>query len=419
MRINRRNLLSGAAVSIIFSNGPSVAQHTTNLSITYTDPNLNRAVHEEIARRFSIANPDIRLNMSAVGNYDDALQRAFRDALTGDLPDVGYHGLNNVRLLARRGLSVPLNNFVAAEGNAWSEGGYSPAVTAMGAVEGDIHGLPFSISMPIIFFNADLVRSAGRDPNIFPSTWSEIIELGRSIKATAGGIFFDYEATGNWTFMALVQSLGGRVMGADDRTVAFSGPEGLTALELLRQIGEAGAVNMTRDQARQSFAAGTLGILITSSSGLANYERQVAGKFALKTAPFPLVSGRGKLPAAGNAAMIFTKDRVKQQAAWRYLKYVTNPESQTLMVQKTGYTPVNSIAISKPELLGEYYNNNQNHMAALSLLPSMVAWYAFPGENSLKINDVLRDRLREVATLRRRPAEVLPDMVRDVQALLG
>ena len=33
------------------------------------------------------------------------------------------------------------------------------------------------------FFNADLVEQAGGDPDTFPSTWPEIIELAASIEA--------------------------------------------------------------------------------------------------------------------------------------------------------------------------------------------------------------------------------------------
>jgi multiple sugar transport system substrate-binding protein len=45
-------------------------------------------------------------------------------------------------------------------------------------------------------------------------------------------------------------------------------------------------------------------------------------------------------------------------------------------------------------------------------------FYAFPGPNSVRISDVIRDHLREVITLRRSPEEVMVDMVRDVKALL-
>jgi hypothetical protein len=43
---------------------------------------------------------------------------------------------------------------------------------------------------------------------------------------------------------------------------------------------------------------------------------------------------------------------------------------------------------------------------------------SFPGSNSLKIADVIREHLRRVITLQVQPDEAMANMTRDVQALL-
>lgn len=45
-------------------------------------------------------------------------------------------------------------------------------------------------------------------------------------------------------------------------------------------------------------------------------------------------------------------------------------------------------------------------------------WYSFPGENTVKIVDVIRDHLRSVATGERQPDAVMGDMVAAVQSYL-
>ena len=50
----------------------------------------------------------------------------------------------------------------------------------------------------------------------------------------------------------------------------------------------------------------------------------------------------------------------------------------------------------------------------------LTRWYAFPGENGLKITDVIKDHLQTIVSGKRagEPREVLKDMSADVQKLL-
>ena len=48
----------------------------------------------------------------------------------------------------------------------------------------------------------------------------------------------------------------------------------------------------------------------------------------------------------------------------------------------------------------------------------MTAWYAFPGENGLKITDVIKDHLQSVVNQSAKPDAVLTKMSADTQALL-
>ena len=50
----------------------------------------------------------------------------------------------------------------------------------------------------------------------------------------------------------------------------------------------------------------------------------------------------------------------------------------------------------------------------------MTKWYAFPGDNGLKITDVIKDHLNGIVsgTRTKEPDAVLADMTADVQKLL-
>ena len=68
----------------------------------------------------------------------------------------------------------------------------------------------------------------------------------------------------------------------------------------------------------------------------------IGDKFTLGTHIFPVDDkANGKLPTGGNAAIITSRDPAKQKAAWEFLKFVTGPEAQKIVVETTGYLPTN------------------------------------------------------------------------------
>jgi multiple sugar transport system substrate-binding protein len=88
------------------------------------------------------------------------------------------------------------------------------------------------------------------------------------------------------------------------------------------------------------------------------------------------------------------------------------------MVKATGYFPANTIPANDPDMLKPFYAQNPNHLIAVKQLPVLTGWYAFPGENGLKITDVIKDRLQTVVSKEAQPEVALADMSKAVQALL-
>lgn len=401
--------------------GPALAE-TVRIDVAPA-PSIYQAAYEAVAAAFERTHPQIMIDLApAVREDEELVQRTLREAIVGKTPDVLFVSPVLMRPLVDRRLAVPLAELGATPA-ALSSLGLVEGVTRVGEVSGTLYGLPLGVSTPVVVYNADLVRRAGGDPDHFPATWPETTALVGRIGALGRGVlggFFEYDNTSNWTYKALVATLGGRMMDASERTVAFDGPEGREAFAVLRAFGEAGQgrADMTRDQARQAFVAGTIGVLITSSGALAGLERQVAGKFPLKAAPLPTAGTVGKVPAAGEVVVVLAKDPAKRAAAWQFAQFVVGVEAQTLIGQKTGLVSVNREALADPARLGQQLEARPNQKAAIDQLSRLTDWYAFPGENTIRITQVIRDYLQQVLTLKRPPEEALAAMKRDVEALL-
>ncbi|MBB5538786.1 ABC transporter substrate-binding protein [Rhizobium giardinii] len=382
----------------------------------YTD------VMTESARQFEAAHPDIKIKYVApvANTYDELLQSTLRSSMVGTLPDVSLEGSQNVGTVVQAGIAMALDDLIASDKN-WSDLGYSPSVGEVGAIGGKTYALAYATSVPTIYFNLDLLKKAGIDINKPPSDWQGLTEAAAKVNKLGGntvGGLFDYNSTGNWTFQAIITSLGGKILTDDRSDVAFNSPEGLKALQILHDFGTAGTVDMSQAQMLQAFASGTVGVFASYSAALGQIEKQVAGKFAVKAAPWPIPTKDGRVPAGGRVLMIYAKDAEKQKAAWEYAKFLTGPVGQTILVKSVGAVPVNSKAISDPALLGQFYQDNPNQKPALEATARLTNWLSYPGKNSIKISEAIRDHLRRVLIAHEKPKVVMADMMAAIKPLL-
>ena len=420
--MKRRTLLAAGTAAAASLAAPSLrAQAPTEIKVLYSIPDLFKSLHEAIAVEFMKQNPQYKVTFLAPQpGYEEVAQATLRAAVTHTLPDVVYHGLNRQRIFYDRKLAQPLDALIAADTD-FKSFGHAPGLLDIGRFGNQQLGIGFSLSTPILYFNEDLVTKAGGNAAAFPATWDGVFALAQKIKALGGntqGFHFDWDITGNWMWQALVFSNGGTMLTPDEKRVAFDGQAGKTAIDTLNSMVTQGTMrDVAQNVALQDFTAGTMGVWGHSTSRLGGVTKQVADKFKLRTASFPTMDN-GRLPLGGNVAMLFAKDPKQQKAAWEYIKFATGPTGATMMVQATGYFPSALAAAEDPKLLKSYYEQNPNHLVAIKQLPKSTGWYAFPGDNGIKITDVIKDHLQSVVAQRARPDTALAQMTKDVQALL-
>lgn len=416
-----RSWMMAAAMSL--AAGMAHAQTQTEVVLQYPYPELFSETHKQIAAEFAKVHPEIKVTLRApYESYEEGTQKVLREAVTNQLPDVTFQGLNRIRVLVDKNIPAPLDGYIAAEKD-FDKQGFHQAMYDIGTAGGKVYALPFAISLPIVYVNVDLVKQAGGDPNNLPNSWDGLIDLAKKVKALGpdiNGITYAWDITGNWLWQAPVFARGGTMLNADETKVAFDGPEGQFAIkQIARLVTEGGMPNLDQPSMRATFAAGKTGIHITSTSDLNKTTQMIGGKFTLKTIAFPDVAQpNGRLPAGGNVVLITAKDKAKRDAAWEVVKFWTGPKGAAIMAETTGYMPPNKVA--NDVYLKDFYEKNPNNYTAVSQLGLLTKWYAFPGDNGLKITDVIKDHLNSIVSGARakEPEAVLADMTKDVQKML-
>ncbi|CAN7605604.1 ABC transporter substrate-binding protein [Pararhizobium sp. LjRoot238] len=411
--------LAAAAVSIAMS---IPAHAETTLTVHYPMPGFFKDVMDTISKKFMEENPDIRIQFAnPSATYEEGIQTIMRQAGTAEMPDVTFIGLNRLRMLNERDIPVDLGPLVAKEADMAAQG-FSENILKLAQVKGKQVGLAFATSNPIMYYNADLVRAAGGNPDVPPKTWDEVIALGGKIKALGDGnegIDFRWQGD-DWMFSALLFGAGGTMLNEDETKVTFNGPEGQKAVEVLdRMVKEGGLPVLTKQAGEQAFVAGKIGFAFQTTGALRNTIKNVGTKFDLRTAHIPLIDPvNGKLPTGGNAVVILTHDAEKQDAAWKFAKFAAGPYGASVVVPGTGYVPNNELAAASPDYLGTFYKENPLFRAGLEQMPLMKPWYAFPGSNGVKVTQTIVENLSRVVEQSVTPQEALDDAAADVEDLL-
>ncbi|PRD41413.1 ABC transporter substrate-binding protein [Phyllobacterium phragmitis] len=414
-----KQALTAAAMSVAMS---IPAHAETTLTVHYPMPGFFKDVMDTISKKFMEENPDIKIQFAnPSATYEEGIQTIMRQAGTSEMPDVTFIGLNRLRMLNERDIPVDLGPLVANDGDMAAQG-FSDNILKLAQVNGKQVGLAFATSNPIMYYNADLVRAAGGNPDVPPKTWDEVIALGGRIKALGNGnegIDFRWQAD-DWMFSALLFGAGGTMLSEDESKVTFNGPQGQKAVEVLdRMVREGGLPVLTKQAGEQAFVAGKIGFTFQTTGALRNTIKNVGTKFDLRTASIPLIDPvNGKLPTGGNAVVILTRDADKQAAAWKFAKFAAGPYGASVVVPGTGYVPNNELAAASPEYLGTFYKENPLFRAGLEQMPRMIPWYAFPGSNGVRVTQTIVENLSRIVEQTATPEEALNDAAADVKRLL-
>lgn len=426
MSLSKR--IAAAALAVGLALPGAAAAEPVTLQVLYNLPGFTK-FHQPLADEFMKNNPDVKIEFLApAAGYNEGQQQVLRAAVTGNLPDVYFSGYNLtaelVHTLAPRNQITDLGPFVAAEGGqAFLDENYTPQMAALGVVDGKQYGLPVNASSPIMYVNADLVRKAGGDPDHMPDTFDGLIELAGKIHATdpkVAGMGYDIAGwPDDWLWQALIFSQGGKLTDPNTGKAAFDGPVGLKALEWTRRfVTEGGQAVLDWDQSRQQFGAGLTGFIFSTPAHVQTIEGLVGTRFQLKTTTFPLQDKvHGGVPTGGNSAVILTQDAAKQAAAWKYLKWVTGPAAQNMIVRITGYLPTNKQATG-PDYLAPYYVDHPNVKTASLQADKSLPWAGYPGGDSVRIWRTQRDVIGKVMRGEVTPAAGLKEIVDQTNALI-
>lgn len=379
----------------------------------------------ELIREFEKRNPGIKVEERYHPNaYTGLLQNLQAALAAGNPPDVVQMGYLYTWYAAKNLPFVSITELAKRFGGEKHLRRFAPNVLALGQVDGVLVGMPYSLSNIVAYYNADLFRRAGLDPDRPPSTWEGWRRAAHQIKERTGkyGIYLIL-LDDNWAIEALIRSNGGtllRCTGGVYRT-GVDGKEAVEALAMWASLVRDGlALGVPLQQGEQAFLAGEAASFMTTIARRAGLQEQTKGRFELRAARFPTFGGKPPaLPGGGNVLMVFSRDPKKQEAAWKFIQFLTSPEGFTLWTKGTGYVPLLPELIRDPRYLKDFVEKNPIQKVAVEQLPFTVPWTSFPGPNGLAASQALFRATQKALSGQATAEAALNEAASEINRLIG
>lgn len=406
------------------SEGAGEADGTVTLSFqsyNYGTPDLGGEGTRELIESFERTHPGIRIEPRGVATKDTLT--ALRTSVAGGRPvDVAQVGWSKMAEAYSSLPVVPVQSIPSPQEWDAAVAGMNPAIMRATARDGETVAMPFTMSIPTLFYNEELFRRAGLDPDKPPATMDELRATALTLKERTGaqGVYIGAANAGKSDFLtqSLIAGNGGSVVAPDGR-ITLDEPAAVEALAVLGDLTRSGAQPaVSEEDALAAFKGGNLGMLVTSTAVLAGLDAAASGTFAVRTAALP---GYGARPAAptysGAGLVVLSQDPAKQRAAWEFVQHMTSPEAFTVITEKIGYLPLRPGIVDDPRYLGEYLGRDPRLRPALAQLDSVTPYRSFPGPKANQAVVMLQDKA--VAPIQLQGADPGPTLTATAEAIRG
>ena len=388
---------------------------------------------ERLAADFNASQSEYRIVPSYKGNYTETVTAAifaFRSRSQPAIVQVAE--IATATMMAAQGAIYPVFELMRDEAEAFSPAAYLPAVTGYYSdAAGNMLSFPFNTSTPILYYNKNMFRAAGLDPELAPKTWPDLGAAAKRLRAAGAACGF----TTSWPSWVNVENFSAlhnlpistraNGFGGFDAVLNFNNPV------MVRHIAQLAAWQVDRvfdysgraTSAEPRFQNGECGIFIGSSATRADIKANSKFEVGYGMLPYwPDVEGAPQNTSIGGATLWVLRNRsaAEYKGVAKFFAFLSKPEIQAAWHQNTGYLPVTRAAFELTRAQG-FYDRNPGTAISLEQITLKP-----PTENSrgirlgsfVLVRDVIDDELEQAFSGRKSAQAALDSAVERGNRLL-
>ena len=365
---------------------------------------------------FMAENPDVTVNAVYAGNYDDTRIKSLAAMESGEPAQLAVMFSIDAYDLIEQDLIVPFDELT--DDRAWLDSFY-PALMANGQIEGQTWGIPFQRSTIVAYYNKDMFRAAGLDPEKAPTTWDEMVEMGKALTNDDHyGLMIPSTGYPYWMFQALAIQNGIELMSNDGLSTSFDDPKAVETLEFWKSLSTEHGImpegTVEWGTLRQAFLEGDTAMMWHSTGNLTAVKNNA--EFDFGVAMLPGNERLGSPTGGGNFYVFKDASEDERDAALKLIKFMTAPEQAAAWSIATGYMGV-SPASYETEALQAYTADFAPALVARDQLEHAVA--EFSTFETARVRDGLNTAIQSTLTGDKTAAEALAEAQAAAERLLS
>jgi sn-glycerol 3-phosphate transport system substrate-binding protein len=359
--MHRRNFLKATAATAALVAKPAIAQTITEISFYYpvaVGGPITKLI-DAFAAEFEKENARIKVKPIYAGTYQETIVKALTAHRSGNPPTSSVLLSTDMFTLIDEDAVRPIDDFISSDADkAWLQS-FFPAFMLNSRADGKTWGAPFQRSTIVLYWNKDLFKQAGLDPERAPETWAEQIAFAQKLtKADAAGgasqwgIEVPSSGFPYWLFQGFTTQAGAVLMNEAGNRTYFDRPEVVEALTYWADLSRKYKVHppgiVEWGTTPKDFFEQKTAMMWTTTGNLTNVRNNAT--FAFGVAMLPAGERRGSPTGGGNFYISSKAAPAQQQAAFTFIRWLTAPERAAKWCLDTGYVAVRPDAFDTPAL---------------------------------------------------------------------
>ena len=376
------------------------------------------------AAEFEKENPNVKLKPIYSGSYQESIAKALTAVKSGEPPVTSILLSTDMYTLIDEDAIVPFDELVkTADDRAWLKAFY-PAFMENSQTGGKTWGIPFQRSTIVLYYNKEAFKEAGLDPNKPPTNWKEMADYAQKLtkrdpsgKVIQWGVQIPSSGFPYWLFQGLAIENGVNLMNAAGTETYYDKPEVIDALQYWVDLVKKYKVHpegiVDWGTTPKDFFERKVAMVWTTTGNLTNVRSNA--KFDFGVAMLPANKQRGSPTGGGNFYVFKKSTPAQREAAFKFIKWVTEPSRAAQWGIDTGYVAVRADAWDT-SAMKQYVAGFPPAAVARDQLPYAKA--ELSTHDNQRVTKALNDGLQAALTGTKTPEQAMKDAQRESERIL-
>jgi sn-glycerol 3-phosphate transport system substrate-binding protein len=421
------------ALAIVIGGAAAAQADPIELQWWHAMTSVNGDRINKIAADFNAMQSDYKVTPVFKGSYAETMTAAIAAYRAGNAPDiVQVFEVGTATMMAAKGAVKPVYQLMADAGEPFDPGTYLPAVTAYYSTpDGKMLSFPFNSSTPVVYWNKDVFKKAGLDPDKPPVSWPDTFAAAKKLRdaglacgfTSAWVSWVQVENFSAWHNIPIGTKANG--LGGFDTELEINNPT------VVRHIGNLAEAQKDKSfdyggrttEPEPKFISGDCGMIQDSSAAYGMFKKSAQFAWGVTQLPYyPDVAGAPQNSIIGGASLWVMGGKKPEQykGIAKFFTYLSSPAVQEKWHEDTGYLPITKAAYEATKASGFYDKNPGTEVAILQMTgkPPTENSRGLRFGNMVQIRDVIAEDLEAAFSGKMAAKAAMDDAVSRGNAIL-